>query len=256
MQNLNSISKHSLIIACFGLAIIQMSCKEEQVLEDYELVTRSEYFPVNLGQMHVYQVDSVEYDEAVSGTITFVSTTFVRERLIDTFSDLENRMSYKLERAERKSETDPWKVTDIWVLTKTDKRVERVEENLRYIKMVFPFDQGTVWDGHSLMDDEVTIEIRGEELELFKSWDDYYVESIEAKSVLGIEYNDVAKIVHAASENVIELRESTEYYAPNIGLIEKRMRILDTQNTDTAFSFEDRAEKGFILRQKLISFTP
>ena len=56
--------------------------------------------------------------------------------------------------------------------------------------------------------------------------------------------------------NLIELREAIEKYARNVGLIEKQMRILDTQCIIECEGepWEVKAEKGFILKQRILEF--
>jgi len=51
----------------------------------------------------------------------------------------------------------------------------------------------------------------------------------------------------------IELRLSYERYARGVGLIEREMRILDTQCIEACSTktWAEKAEKGFIVRQKI-----
>jgi hypothetical protein len=67
-------------------------------------------------------------------------------------------------------------------------------------------------------------------------------------------YNQVAIVSLADSENLIEYRWGREYYAKGIGLIYKELRVLDTQKIDPTTAWEEKAEKGFIVKQRLLSY--
>jgi len=45
----------------------------------------------------------------------------------------------------------PWLLKNVWYSVKTDKNVERVEENIRYIKLIFPIRNNAKWDGNALI---------------------------------------------------------------------------------------------------------
>jgi hypothetical protein len=252
------------ILATFLLSL-SSGCKDKTTLDDFTLDFGYDYFPLEVGQFREYLVDSTTYDIGPNETIIVVnSSTFVREDLTDTISDNLGRLGYKIERSERKSTEDAWVVKDVWLALVTDQQAERLEENLRFIKMIFPVRDGQVWDGNRYIDEFTTIQVAGETIEAFKSWE-YEVNSVGEQSVVNNElFEDVVEIQQADNENLIELRESKEQYARGVGLIYREMRILDSQcisgcNGDPtcigiceSSPWEDIAEKGFTLKQYLL----
>ena len=154
------------------------------------------------------------------------------------------------------SDTLNWELKDIWLAIRTDEGAEWIEENLRFLKMVFPLKEGLDWDGNQYIDITTIIPIAGESVEVFKSWS-YESISIDESEQIGDEtFENVATISQANSENLIELRLSEEKYAKGIGLVYREMKILDTQNI-IGFEFstwEDKAQKGYILKQQIIDY--
>ena len=203
----------------------------------------------------VYQVDSVIYDITQSGTEQIFSTAFIKEEIVETFTDNTGRQVYRIERYYRQDETNPWEIKDVWTAGVRNNQAERTEENLRFIKMVFPLREGTIWNGNLFIDETTIIPIAGESLEVYKNWEYEVIGVGVPDEIRGIVYDEVATMTQANNENLIEYRYSLEKYAKNIGLIYKEMKILDTQCIDACEGqpWEDKAEKGFILRQFLIS---
>lgn len=248
-------SIYLLLLFSFSLFFFK-SCKDKTSLDDsFQIDFGYDYFPLEIGKYRDYQVDSTIFDFGPGGgTITHNSTTYLREQVIDTLTDNLNRVGYKIERFERSNLTDPWTVKDVWMFIRTDQQAESLEENLRFIKLVFPLKEGVVWNGNQFIDDATIISIAGESIEVFKSWE-YNVDFVgEPITVNNEVYENGVQITQADNENLIELRYSIEQYAENIGLVFKEMKILDTQCIAECEGqpWEEKAEKGFIVRQELI----
>lgn len=239
-----------LFIAIIGASL--SSCSESTNVEDFEIFPKYEYFPLEIGKYITYQVDSAIYDTTAAGIVVTNTTSFVRESITDTLRDNSNRLAYKLERAYRPSDTVDWEVTDIWVAVATENQAERVEENLRFIKMTFPLIDGTIWNGNLFIDETTTISVAGEQVELFRNWS-YEVDGLDLQEEIGtMNFDSVATLIQADSENLVELRYSVEKYAKNIGLVYREMRIFDTQNISEILPWEEKAQKGFSFTQTVI----
>jgi hypothetical protein len=254
----NQMIKNSLIfISLLSIVVIFFGCKGSSTLEEFEVAFGYEYFPLEIGKYRTYVVDSTLYDISDSDSITKTqSRTFVKHVVADTLTDNLGRLAYKIERYERLSDTLQWQIKDIWTAIRTDEGAEWIEENLRFLKMVFPLKEGLDWDGNQYIDITTIVPIAGESVEVFKSWS-YEVLSVDESDQIGdMVFDEVAHIAQASSENLIELRLSEEKYAKGIGLIYREMKILDTQciiECDGQ-SWEDRAQKGYILKQEIIDY--
>lgn len=122
------------------------SCKKETIPAD-DVSLGQEYFPTSLGHFIEYQVDSFLYNDFAKRIDTFRYE--LRDVIVDTFTDNENRLSQLITRYKRKDATQPWVAEMDYYMTKTPYRVEVVEDNLRFIKMVFPVKENVKWYGNA-----------------------------------------------------------------------------------------------------------
>ena len=89
---------------------------------------------------------------------------------------------------------------------------------------------------------------------MFKDWDYRYLSVDRSEDISGMNYDRVLTVQQVDSENAIERRFGIEKYVFGSGLVFKERIILDTQNVTNDLSWEEKAERGFILRQTLIRF--
>lgn len=240
-----------------SIVILFQNCKSKSTFEDYQPEMGYDYFPLQIGKYRTYVVDSILYDIGDNNMIdTTHSRTFVKHVVADTIIDNLGRSGFKIERYERLNDTLSWEIKDIWTAIQTEEKAEWIEENLRFIKMVFPLKEGTEWDGNKFIDISTIVPIAGESVEVFKSWD-YEILSVDETEQIGnFTFENISTISQANSENLIEIRYSQEKYAKEIGLVYREMQILDTQciTECIGLSWEDKAEKGYILRQQILDY--
>ena len=245
---------------CLSLVSTVLFTCEESVDTD-KVQFGYEYFPLEVGQYRIYEVDSIVYDPIGGGTVIDSTKTFFREIIADTLIDNTGATVFRVERYQRKNNDLPWNIQKVLILSRDESRAFWIEDNLRFIKMVFPVEAGKSWDGHVFFDPTLIVPVAGESIELFKDWS-YQIRAVNQPIQIGdFVFNEVVTISNADSENLIELRQSTEQYAKGVGLISRELFILDTQCNDCCgqdfaacsnIAWEEKAEKGFILRQKII----
>ncbi len=239
-------------IVLFSILILSIfSCGENEIETPDDSIFGYEYFPLELGYEWIYAVDSVLVNQG--GTNNVVSSSFIKEELIEVITDTDDKKEFQLQRSYKKDSISQWQITDIWVVQSDDTRAIRTEENLSFVKMVFPAVDGTKWDGHIFFDDNKDFPVAAESVTVYKDWE-YQINEVESKTVGSTLYNEVLDVTHIDDVTFISKRFSTESYAKGIGLIERKMEIFDTQNGDTSLLWVDRAEKGFQLTQTLVSF--
>ncbi len=241
-------------LLCVTLMFSLQSCDETT---DVPVDFGYDYFPLEVGKYMVYEVDSVVYDITTGSSSITTNTIQVREEITNSFVDNEGRTVFRLERSERQDAASPWSVRDVWTTAVTDRQAERVEENLRFIKLVFPVStETTPWNGNKFIDETTVISVAGESISVFKNWLYEYRTTGESVEVNGELYSDVTTVYQADEENLIELRLSKEQYARGVGMIYREMKILDTQCIAPCetMTWEEKAEKGFIVRQTLVEY--
>jgi len=214
--------------------------------------TGAEYFPLEIGNTWIYSVDSIVYD--LDGTVVDTIHDIVKEKITNTFTDEEGIKTFVLERSSQKDAD--WVVRDIWSASLNKTQAIRTEDNLRFIKMSFPVNKNKSWDGNAYIDTQNQIvKIAGESIKMYEQWYYRYLD-IDIEETIGENtYDNVVVVQQVDKETKLEKRYSEEKYAKNIGLVYKKMIILNTQNNNETVPWAQKAEEGFILEQKLISYS-
>lgn len=247
------------------LVLIYFSCQQRvDTLEPISL----DYYPLMDGKYKIYQVDSTIYDEF--NCAVFYSSCQIKEVSLEMGTDGEGDPIYHIQRFIRKDNQSPWKLQSVWSEKLEDNQLQRIEENQRFVKMIFPVQEGTTWDGLSYIKKDTTFDIRGGVIEIYKDWDDFKYTSVAAPFVdtsqsVPITYSDAVQVLQTNKENLLDLRYSSEVYAKNIGLVYKEMQILGTYCLDANctvgssnllncknLAWKDKAERGYIVVQSLL----
>ncbi|MFQ5445443.1 MAG: hypothetical protein ACE5FF_00780 [Saprospiraceae bacterium] len=237
----------------FYMLLVVLSCKNTP--DDFNPDFGYDYFPLEVGKYWVYSVDSTIYNPT-GDSLASVTHRLIKEEITDTLHDNTGEVLYKIEHYERAADTLPWQITKVLTQSITENQGRRTEDNLRFIKMPFPLRINDQWDGNAFFDPLLIVTVAGESLVMFKNWS-YKVEQKDTpEDIGGFSFPAVATIRQADNENLIELRISREKYAKGVGLVYREMWILDTQCIEPCIgqTWEEKAEKGFILKQTIIGF--
>ncbi len=243
------------------VVLIVSSCNKRET-EPLDLDFGYAYYPLQVGQIREFAVDSIIFDPAAGGTKIDTNSWFIKESIADSFPGQDGLTWYRIERVQRQSDTQPWQIGKVYAAARSSQQAYRTEENLRFINMIFPLKANETWNGNAFFSNATSVEVAGEQLKMFKDWGDYRMISIaEPFQVGGISFENVCSIQMADSENLVEYRQAEEHYAKDIGLVYRELQILDTQcevccNGDygvcPTIGWGQKAEKGFILRQRLL----
>ncbi|MCK6690573.1 MAG: hypothetical protein L6Q97_00565 [Thermoanaerobaculia bacterium] len=216
------------------------------------------YFPLETGRYVDYRVDSVVYDFGPGGsTVRDSFQVFAREVVTDTLRDNTGQLVYRIERFERKNDTLPWEFRQNIFAARTPSQAIRTENNLRFLKLVFPFDRRSNWNGNLWIDQYREIEVAGERLQPFVNWR-YEVDSLDIPAQIGaFSFDSVLVVTEVDESNAIERRLSRVKYAKHVGVVFREQWILDSQYCNQipppadclTKPWMEKAEKGYILRQ-------
>ena len=235
------------------LLFLVISCGDNVIEEPDESLYGYGYFPIDIGYTWEYQVDSVLIFQGGDSNIT--SSTFIQEKVTELISENNNEKIFKLERSYKHEIEEEWHLQDIWQVSMDNQKVTKTEENLKFIKLVFPAVKGKKWDGNSFFDSNKEFSVGANNIAVFQDWNYKVAEVGVTATVNDIEYPEVLVVSHIDEESAITKRFSEEIYANGVGLIERNMQIFDTQKLDTTVQWIVRAQEGFQLNQKLISFS-
>ncbi|NNC83205.1 MAG: hypothetical protein HKN79_06480 [Flavobacteriales bacterium] len=182
------------------------ACESDDVLIDPGF----DYFPVERGRYVDYEVDSIYHDvpSGIQDTFHF----YVRELIDTTYFDAESRPTNRIERYYKEELADDWTIRDVWVANRTNSTGEKVEENVRFVKMVFPVEPDVMWDGNA----QNTMD----------TWDYSYDDLFNPKTIGDTTYASTVTIIQRDVENLIQSEQAREIYAQGVGMVYKELDTL------------------------------
>ncbi len=237
-----------------GIAVLFIfsACREESIPSNLE--ESNSFYPLQIGNTWIYAVDSTLYLQG--GISRDTSTTFVKEQITE---QLQSNLTedYVLTRSLRKSENDPWQVTDIWTVSRNGNRITKTEENLEFVKLQAPVQEGSTWAPYALFDNMIDVTIGGEIMTPYTN-NEAIVNTTGSRIVEGVSYDEVVSIaVGSEFNNSISFRDRNEWYAKDVGLIYKNEVVLDCRSSDcdSSLPWLDRAKQGYTMEMRLLSYS-
>jgi len=209
-----------------------------------------DYAPATIGKYVIYDVDSTVYDDFKKDTVYYKYR--IKEKLEQTFTDDEGRLSIKLVRYIKLFNSSvtyddiAWTVKDVWSYTKTSRALEAVEENIRFTKLIFPVKEDDRWDGNA----KNTLGLC-----------EYKYDYIDKTEVInGIRMDKVLMVIQKNDKNNVIHREYfVEKYAKGIGLVYREIKdlysntVIVNPNGGGIIPVEQRIQKGVIYKLTYIS---
>lgn len=203
--------KSIFILSVIAIVAVVNSCKKDEYVEsrtNYD----SNYYPVDIGYWIEYQADSIVHLD--NDDINQVDTSideyhfFIREEVDSVIIDGENDTAYVISRYKRTADTLPWEFTALWTSKLTSHALERVEDNRRYIRLAFPFNPLSRWNGNAYN------ELPEEEYS--------YEELYEAGSFSGLNFDSTITVNQNEFISNINRVIRKEIYGNHVGLLYKR----------------------------------
>ncbi|MEZ5026646.1 MAG: hypothetical protein R2739_08715 [Chitinophagales bacterium] len=231
--------------------LAMLSCKKES--EVVNLPYEYNYFPDDSGRYVIYKVDSVVYNDFDPLNLKRYSSQYVKEIITEEFTDNLGRSAKKIERYVTSDTTLPWQFWNVWYFIKSKTNVEQVEDNIRYVKLIFPAQNGSEWHGNKYVESD---QFPFQNLR-YTATDFDWIYSITEKN--GSYYNgsiasdSTLTVLQVADSSNVQKVYSVERYAKDIGLVYKELWRLDAQLIDTQ-TYINNAKYGFIVYQKAIKF--
>lgn len=237
----------------FFLLFISISCSknETEVLDDSTFAY--DYYPIAIGKEWIYRTDSILFSLR-SKVVIDTSYSYVRELVTDTFRDGQNRLIYRLEVYRSDDGVSNWSLTGTNYIEINNLHLIKRENGLSFVRLVFPVSKNKAWDGNVYIQPKTQINVQGELIEPYEHWFYYYSYIDKPETIESKHYDKVCLVEEVDDENIIQKRYSIAKYARNVGMIYREVWFLDTQNTQFGLPFIERAEKGLILRQYLVSY--
>lgn len=231
------------ILICILPLLIISSCKKDNT-NLTPIDTGKDYFPIQINKYIIYDVDSTVYDE-----ITHIPKTYkyrLKEIITQSFINDANITAYRLERyikwydSTKSYDQIPWQFQKVWTIIPYNSHIEKVEENIPYIKLIFPVKTNTQWDGNA----KNTL---GKKTYTYEYTDN-------AEYINNIYFEKTLKVKQYQFRTLIQYQNEVEKYAKNVGLVYKEITQLESQTIVPNVPVENRAEKGFIYKMQIVEW--
>ena len=203
------------LILVLTVFILSCSKDEEEYVEPY---LGHDYAGLEVGKYVIYDVDSFFYDD-FNGLIDS-SFYQIKEEVDSKFTDLEGDEAFKIIRYRKESDTTGWSLIDVWSSKLTTTNFQKVEENLRILKLIFPINLSDTWNGNAL-NNEVDLS--------------YEYTGVDQSEVIGGNVlSNVLTVLQFEEVNLIVEKVYKEKYAKGIGMVYKKSVDLTKEyNTST-----------------------
>jgi hypothetical protein len=177
------------------------------------------YYPTTIGRYIVYDVDSIIFNE-----FTYDSTFYkyqIKEKIEEAYTDAQGKPALKMARyikkysAAKSYTAMPWVIKCVWQVNVTAKDVQVVEENVRFVKLIFPVKQSSIWNGNAWNTNE--------------EWDYIYSYVDIQESINSISFPKTLCVTQKSFRTLISDQYYIEKYAKDVGLV---YREIDDLNFD------------------------
>ncbi|MCB9032893.1 MAG: hypothetical protein H6553_03570 [Chitinophagales bacterium] len=236
------------IILVLATALLIFSCKKET--ETFVVDYAYEYFPNDSGHYVIYKVDSVTYNNFYNPVLVTQHSFYLKEVIESHFIDNLGRNADRIERYTKQNINDSWSLDRIWYQVLDETAAERVEENLRYIKLVFPPYLGQKWQGNKYIETPLPYI----DSSFYSPWTYEIIETGGSfTNSLGTTFNDVVTVLQEDDSTAINYTYSLEKYAKNVGMVYKELwSVVAQSNPNITVPWIQRAQKGFYIKMEAI----
>jgi hypothetical protein len=161
------------------------------------------------GRWITYEITEVDHNNLGSDTINYWLKEIIKEQFIDNEGDT----AYRIERLWKFNETDSYVVKDIWYANLYPTRADKIEENIRFTKLIFPVSAEKRWNGNAF--------------NTLEKWEYAYDSLHVAKSINGLQFDSTIRVQQRNVINPFQQIVASEIYGNHIGLIQKSYKNID-----------------------------
>lgn len=179
------------------------ACKKDNSEE--EPYKGRNYFPTNTGHELIYNVDLIT-KSSFNGRWDSINYK-IKEVITGTYLDNEGRETQRIERYIKNDTATDWTIYRVWAANLLTSSGQRVEENIRYIKLIFPQNLNQSWNGN----------VQNTEGERFYKYTGLHVPF----SLGSLSFDSTCSVLQFEDTTFINANYYLERYATNVGMIYK-----------------------------------
>lgn len=129
------------------LVIVVTSCKKTI---HYPATSLTDYFlTLQVGKYATYRLDSLNF--YYYGQLDTITSYLAKDSVESSFVDGAGNKAWYVTRYLSDTTGTNWYPGETYTVTPLQQRIEMTEENLRFIKLAFPMDQGFSWTGNTYL---------------------------------------------------------------------------------------------------------
>jgi hypothetical protein len=188
------------------------------------------YFPIDTGHWVIYNYDSTALSPFGNVRYQYQLQEYIRS----TFIDNTGQTAERIERYVKINDTTPWRIVNVWTANLHSNDAEKVEDNVRFIKLAFPVKLSATWNGNALNN-------------IYPEWDYTYTAVDQPLTVGSLHFDSTLTVLQVNNFNLVQNQYGVEQYAKGVGLIYKEFKndSINTQNGDIT---------GFDLKMTVTSY--
>lgn len=198
------------------------------------------YMPLQVGKYAIYRLDSVNfYHYGQLDTLTqYLAKDTVEGFLVGNLGDTSWVVVRYLSPA---SGPVVWSTNETNLVTPSSRSVELVENNLRFIKLAYPMQDGFTWSGNSYIPDkpfDYLFDFSSQKNMDLRDWTYTYQNVNQPFSVDGANFDSTVTILQADDSSNLPLVTDTNFasktywaetYAKNVGLVYRNTSVWEFQ---------------------------
>ncbi|MES2619230.1 MAG: hypothetical protein V4615_00140 [Bacteroidota bacterium] len=218
------------------------SCKKN---DTYALDFLYGYAPTDTGHYVIYDVDSISYSNngiQINDTAHYQ----LKEIITDTFYDGANEPAFELELYRSNDSGATWIFDRKWWMKKSTTTYQKIEDDVKFIKLVFPPETNKEWNGNLYVS-------KDEPFEDFLDWT-YRYETVNVPyTINGLNFDSTASVLAVDDANAITKRLRREVYALGVGMVYQEWEILHAPTGVVFPDWNTGNIVGFRIRMRAIA---
>jgi hypothetical protein len=140
----------SIVIVITSFTILFTACKKT---DTYSPEPVNDYYPLTVGKYITYDLDSIIFTNYGASILTLDTFHYQIQYVVDAqIVDNLNRTAYRIIRYIRPDSTFGWTSDETDMAVNTGRTIEFTEENLKYVKLTQPIQNGYSWAGNSYIE--------------------------------------------------------------------------------------------------------
>lgn len=193
----------------FAIVAVAVSCDEETSVLMPE--RDPHYFPLQKGRYQIYDIHQITYSVSDDPD---TSDFELKTEVVDSFPNPTGGYNYIIDRSVRVSSDGEWVSSGTWTARVEENEIVVNEENVQYLKFLWPARQGTRWDGNKF---NTSVE------------DEYVLVSLdEPFAVNDLSFDETITILQEDNDDPVVFTDlRSEVYARGVGLISKDVTQLE-----------------------------